>query len=210
MTTQEDKRAYMSGADAYIKKDSGPMAISSNSKLEYLDYVPVPLLIINRDMYIVFYNQAFADNTDFSFENDLNEVRTGDALNCLYSHFGPDGCGSSRFCSYCGVYETIIESIKDDSRATHEAQHIQNIEGKIKAVDYLIQATPFIYDAEKHYIVTLTDISIDKWNSIMENLIFHNILESVKNSFGLLNLIHEKASTELRTNLQLLKKFSYT
>lgn len=134
-----------------------------------------PVVILNNKRQIVFANQNFARFFGKK-ETELLGLRTGEAINCKNAYLGPNGCGTSEFCTACGVARAILSAL-DNAVDTRESRIIQADNGS--ALDFLVKATPFVHKKEKFLIVTLKDISHEKRRNILESIFFHDVLNTV-------------------------------
>jgi PAS domain-containing protein len=87
-----------------------------------LDAVPDSICILNEERQIVFANQALCRAFGYDSLEEVLGLRPGEALRCLNSLQGPDGCGTARFCRNCGAAKAIAACQRDRMTEAEECR----------------------------------------------------------------------------------------
>ncbi|MFP4528882.1 MAG: PAS domain-containing protein, partial [Candidatus Kapaibacterium sp.] len=79
--------------------------------IAFLDAVPTPYMILNKQRQIIFANKSTlilikADNPDA-----IIGMRPGDALRCRHAIESEHGCGTTVACQSCGAVRAILSSL---------------------------------------------------------------------------------------------------
>ena len=79
---------------------------------EYVaDYIPNVFLILNNDRQIIFANKTAIELFGADGIDSVLGMRPGEALGCDHSDQTEGGCGTTEFCSTCGMVKSIIATI---------------------------------------------------------------------------------------------------
>jgi hypothetical protein len=122
-----------------------------------LDAVPSPMLILDGDLRMTYWNTAalrFVGQPDA----ELTLKRTGDAIRCLNA-LNSDGCGHSEACRSCVIRGSVNESLS--GRAVHRRKHRMKLQAgdEVQDLHLLVTTAPFNVDGEHHSILILEDLS---------------------------------------------------
>jgi len=143
-----------------------------------LDHVPSLLAILNRQRQIVFANRQLCQLIGVDDVERLLGQRPGEALECVHSETSPDGCGGSEACGSCGAALALLASEFGHPEAK-ECRILRLNAGRTEALDMEVWATPMHFRGEDFTIFSLSDVSYQKRQSIMEKLFFHDVLNVV-------------------------------
>ncbi len=100
----------------------------------------------------------------------------------------PGGCGTGARCGLCGAVKAILASQQTGERASAEARILIG-GGDVRALDLLITANPATVAGVPLTICTLRDISDQKRRQILENVFFHDVLNTVGGISGLASML---------------------
>lgn len=152
---------------------------------QLLECFPGPVAVLNRPRQIVLANEKFSRLAGKPLES-LIGLRPGEALDCVHAGLNEAGCGTSRFCRYCGAVQAIVRSQRADS-AVEECRLIRNSGAGDSALDLRVWATPVNF-GEPYTVFALLDISDEKRRAVLERIFFHDLLNVVSGLSGLLEL----------------------
>ncbi len=147
----------------------------TNPLAAILDMVPIPLIIINEYRQALFCNNAFYELTKRATPQEILGLRPGEALGCIHSELTDGGCGTTRFCRYCGAAIAILKSLQGKND-TQECRVMRHSTENDEALDLHVFTSPFEYQGLKLNMFTAIDISHEKRRHNLERLFFHDIL----------------------------------
>ncbi|MGE4441709.1 MAG: sensor histidine kinase [Desulfomicrobium sp.] len=172
--------------------------IESHPCSGYFDFFPLPLLVLDSCRQIVFANKAFSDVTGSGLASLLTK-RPGEAMGCVYSGVGENGCGTSRYCSECGALRAILESMETGNNAEHECQLLCRDEhGTTVARDLRILVSPWETPEGMFYVLTARDIGDEKRRQALERIFFHDILNSAGGARNLVDILMNEVPEDAR------------
>ncbi|MGE4292098.1 MAG: ATP-binding protein [Desulfovibrio sp.] len=131
--------------------------ITSHSPRMMLDGLPLPVVVVNSKRQIVFCNRKFED---FSLEQeDVLPLgrRPGEALGCVYADLTPGGCGTTRFCRFCGAARAILQSL-DGSHSVQLCRLLRKKE-ELGCLDFQVFAEPLLCEGVSFVLFSVLDIS---------------------------------------------------
>ena len=158
-----------------------------------LDAMPDLLMVLNEYRQIVGANKRLLDTCKVDNPEALLGLRPGEAVGCVRSHDGPDGCGASRHCAVCGTVLAVLASQESGLPQRGECQLIIEKDG-YTALDLDVYVTPVVIEGEKFTVVALRDISSEKRRYVIERVFFHDILNNASGIRGLASLLQEGVS----------------
>jgi nitrogen fixation/metabolism regulation signal transduction histidine kinase len=145
------------------------------------------VVILNHERQIVYANSMFLDTFSNGKIVGIIGQRPGEAVNCMHSDAGTDGCGTSEFCRSCGAINAILES----QSGTKSEKECQITTRDNNALDLRINATPYESHGDTFTIFAITDISDAKRRHSLERIFFHDILNSASGIHGLSSIMRE-------------------
>jgi len=152
--------------------------------------------VINSNRQIVFANSEFLDLLGINSIETILGKRLGEVISCVNSDKGPSGCGTSEECRYCGAVNTILESIRTNSKASREARILSENKGKLMSWDLRITSSPIKLNGNLFYVLSLQDISYEKRLLAIERLFFHDLMNTAGGLNGLLSILKVGAAPE--------------
>ncbi|MFB6318086.1 sensor histidine kinase [Saccharicrinis sp. FJH54] len=168
------------------------------------------IFILNRDKEIVFSNDNLL--AKFKIVNNQNVLgsKPGEIFSCIHVNQGPDGCGSSEFCRYCSVVNSIVETHATKIVNTREARVIIDNNGLEEQLDLEITATPFSFAGHDYTVFSAQDITDKKRKEILERTFFHDIINMAGSLDGIMELMEEMSCHEKDRLLITAKRISNT
>lgn len=145
--------------------------------------------IINSNRQIVFANDDFLNLLGIKSLEPILGKRPGEVISCTNADNGPDGCGTSAACRYCGAVNAILESQRTNNKSEQEARITTDSEGKFLSWDLKITSSPIRLDGQTFYALSLQDISNEKKLMAIERLFFHDLLNTAGGLNGLLTVL---------------------
>ncbi len=149
--------------------------------------VSAMIVILNRQRQIVYANELFLQSF---YKSDFKNVigkRPGEALNCIRSVNSFEGCGTTEFCRTCGAVNAILES--QAGKKSEKECRIMMFNNS--ALDLRITSTPYKKRGTEYTIFAINDISHEKRRQNLENVFFHDVLNSAGGILGLSGILAE-------------------
>jgi signal transduction histidine kinase len=159
----------------------------------FADSVSEFVTVLNENRQIVFFNKPFGNIFGTGESKDLLGLRPGEAMRCANAANAKWGCGTTDFCKLCGAHQAIVESLKG-TNAIRECRLTR--EENIGALDFLVRATPLTIGDEHFTIFAASDISNEKRRNALENIFFHDVLNSAGGLIGYSELLKEAEPVE--------------
>lgn len=166
-----------------------------------LSALPDMVMILNGQRQIVAANEKLLSAFGVSSADQLIGMRPGEAVSCLHSDEGTDGCGTSEKCSACGAVLTILASQESGKTAEGECRLMIARTG-MSALDLDVTATPVEIAGQTMTLLTLRDISDEKRRQVLERTFFHDILNTVGGIQGIAGLLAEGESLSPESEIE--------
>ncbi|MGI5862604.1 MAG: sensor histidine kinase [Myxococcales bacterium] len=149
-----------------------------------LEAADTPLVVLNGDLQIVAANGKALGDEDLDYVLGL---RTGEALGCARAQEGRSGCGTSEACRGCGVLRTILRSKREDRVAEDEC--LLSVGDGTRALELHVRATPVRVEGERMLVVALRDVSAEKRREVLEQVFFHDVLNTLNGLLGWIRVL---------------------
>ncbi len=145
-----------------------------------LDAVDGFAVILNAQRQILTGNAQFL--TAMAQENkDLcRGSRMGEAMACVHMTEGPDGCGTSRACTRCGMLASLISSRGEGVAATGEWLASVRRGGRLEAREFRVRSMPLAVGGHGLTLMTFQDTSAEKRRDALERVFIHDLMQSLK------------------------------
>lgn len=164
---------------------------SQKDLIEIFDAISGIFAIINSNRQIVYSNGGLLALLGVSSISQVLGKRPGEAIGCIHSAEGPNGCGTSEACRFCGAVNSILESQKTGMKSINETRIAAIVNDQNKSFDLNITTTPIKIDDKNFYVLTFQDISDQKRRQNLENIFFHDLLNTAGGLNGLLTILKE-------------------
>jgi signal transduction histidine kinase len=135
------------------------------------------LLVLNGQRQIVAFNSRVAAVSRISDVSGVLGLRPGETFQCVNAA-GPGGCGAAPACETCGALGAILACQRNRRSAEAECL-IRTRSGKDSALEFNVRATPVVLGGSPFTVVSLRDISSEKRKQALEQIFFHDILNTV-------------------------------
>ncbi|MGE5323570.1 MAG: ATP-binding protein [Actinomycetota bacterium] len=189
-----------------IRRESGFIAQAPHV-IALLESFPVPAMILNSNRQIVAVNQRLTEWLGRPAEEVLG-LRPGEAFNCVHSREEPGGCGTSVFCRMCGALKAILGSWSDRVPSMQECRLTCHAPHGWQALDLRVLAAPLWIGGRQFNVVSVMDITDEKRRMVLEQMFFHDVLNSATGIRGLLDLLPEPSGAEAERMIRLARELS--
>jgi transcriptional regulator with PAS, ATPase and Fis domain len=122
------------------------------------DAIPCGVLVVDSERRVKAVNNVLEQTFGISGAEVIDK-RGGEALECIHSSTGPEGCGSSEECQTCRVRSTALKAIEGKHIHRNRANIQLLVKGEPRDIKVLLSAAPFDHDGERLAIVILEDIT---------------------------------------------------
>jgi hypothetical protein len=138
-----------------------------------LDAVDATLLVLNPQRQVVAWNGPCRADAPFG-------MRPGEVLACVNAR-SSGGCGTARACETCGALGAILGCERSVRPVASECV-ISGAGGSATELD--VRAAPVELDGERYTVVTLRDVSAEKRREALEQIFFHDLLNTASGLRG--------------------------
>ncbi|MDD8018360.1 MAG: HAMP domain-containing sensor histidine kinase [Bacteroidota bacterium] len=149
--------------------------------------------VLNKNRQIVFSNEPFAKFLGSQSNNNVVGMRPGEALRCAHAGTSSAGCGTTEFCKMCGAFQAIMQA-QIGKEAVRECRILRDDD--LGSLDFLVRSTPMKIENQPFTLFALSDISHEKRRKVLENIFFHDVLNTAGGLMGYLELLPEASPSE--------------
>jgi signal transduction histidine kinase len=155
-----------------------------------LQSVDTLMLVLNAQRQIVAFNGRRLEPGAA-----LAGVRPGDALSCANAR-ADGGCGTAPACETCGALGAIL-SCERKQRAI-EAECLVSSAENGGSLEFNVRATPILVEGRTFTVVSMRDISAEKRRDALEQVFFHDVLNTVTGLRGWASALRRRDADHLR------------
>ncbi len=83
-------------------------------------------------------------------------------MNCIHATDHPGGCGTTRFCRYCGAVKAILNSQQSAAPDVQECRIQRRVDQRTSALDLRVWTTPVTIDGESFMVFAVRDTTDEK------------------------------------------------
>ncbi|HEX9402404.1 MAG TPA: HAMP domain-containing sensor histidine kinase [Anaeromyxobacter sp.] len=151
-------------------------AVASSPVIAALvEAVDASLLVLNARRQVVAFNGPERDR------DRIAGLRTGEVLACVNAS-APGGCGTTASCERCGALGAILGCERSGRAVVAECVISAEVGGT--AIELEVRATPVKLAGGRFTVVTLRDVSAAKRREALEQIFFHDLLNTVSGVRG--------------------------
>ncbi|HJV34732.1 PAS domain-containing sensor histidine kinase [Geomonas sp.] len=159
-----------------------------------LNLVPMPLMVINRDWRVVFANQAVLKLLSPSDPGHVSGLREGDTFHCV--HAREKGEKPLPLCQVCGMAQAVAAALNGRDMVS-DCRISCDLSGASHSLDLRVWAVPLVVGKETISFLALADITDQKRRAVLENVCFHDLLNTLTGVRGVLDVLSHSEVTEL-------------
>ncbi len=164
--------------------------------IELIDALPSYIAFLDSDRRIIYSNKTMLNAlADGEFEN-LFRLRPGELFQCVNASTTPGGCGASEGCELCGTMQSMVQSRSEKKSVTKQFRVLGSKAGKSTSGIFRFTSTPFQFDDHYYYIITLEDLSHEIRKSELEQIFFHDLMNSIGGLHGVIELLKQHEEIE--------------
>lgn len=143
------------------------------------------VMILNKNMKIIFINKVLRDLLRLEDLNVISGKSFGDVLECINSE-EKEGCGFTKYCSNCEILRAITEGLNGNFGLGGE-RIIQKYSRR--EINFFVSAGSFNLNGAFFVLCILKDKTSETRKKILENIFFHDILNTATSIKGLSELL---------------------
>ena len=144
-----------------------------------LDAVDGFAVILNAQRQILTGNAQFLTAMAQESKDLCRGARLGEAMACVHMTEGPDGCGTSRACTRCGMLASLISSRGQGVAATGEWLASVRRGGRLEAREFRVRSMPLAIGGHGLTLMTFQDTSAEKRRDALERVFIHDLMQSL-------------------------------
>jgi signal transduction histidine kinase len=172
-----------------------------------MDSFPESAVILNKQRQILFANDKLAALLGCRRES-LIGLRHGEALDCIHAADHPGGCGTTRFCRYCGAVNAVVNSQRSAAPDVQECRIQRHVDDGTAALDLRVWATPVTVDGESFTVFAVRDTTDEKRRQVLERLFFHDTLNAVAGLTAILDMWPEPSGEAALELSQMAREYA--
>lgn len=168
---------------------------------QLLDGFPEFAFILDDKRQVVASNNKVINLPDIESITNVLGLRIGEVFKCVHHAEEPSGCGTTKFCAFCGAAKAMRATKNNSSINVEECRITSNIDEKETNFDLLVHSSPFIHEGKQYILFAVRDISDDKRRQVLERIFFHDVLNTSGSIQGIVSLLHSEKNIEEKEEL---------
>jgi nitrogen fixation/metabolism regulation signal transduction histidine kinase len=159
------------------------------------------VMVLDKHRQIVVANDELMELLKADPDSSLIGLRPGEALHCVNSTRGPNGCGTSRQCRHCGAVATILSAQAMGKVADGQCTLSYVRDGTPHLVDFRVRVSPLKLGDTEVYIAVFQDISALKWAELQQRMFLHDLANVAMGLSGWSEVLTTETTTEVATRI---------
>jgi len=155
---------------------------------QLLNAVPMPLLVINRSWQVVYANSAVLEMLAHAESTTISGLSEGEEFHCIHGRPGDANEEIAPSCRICGIARAVAVALNGEG-TIRDCRLTCDLAGAAHALDLRAWATPLTIGKETLSVLVLADISHEKRRVLIENVYFHDLLNTLTGIRGLLDVM---------------------
>lgn len=164
--------------------------------IQMLEGFPELAVILDSNRQIVAYNKSAESILIPDERGSIYGQRVGEALRCIHAFELPAGCGTSRFCSECGAGKCNKSSRETLQRCSEECRITVSRDDVQSSLDLKVFTSVIVVDSQSFTLFTIEDIQDEKRRKVLENIFFHDVLNTASAIQGIAEIIKDTDNPE--------------
>jgi signal transduction histidine kinase len=190
----DDMKQEAEQATHLVKSQQEELLSTRELIRQLLNAVPMPLLVINRAWQVVYANTAVLEMLATSGAAAISGLREGEEFHCIHGR-PEDGEDAAPSCRICGVARAVAVALNGEG-SIRDCRLTCDLAGEAHSLDLRAWATPLVIGEETLSVLVLADISHEKRRVLLENVYFHDLLNTLTGIRGLLDVLSHSDVSE--------------
>lgn len=137
------------------------------------------VMILNENRQVLTCNPEILEALQLSCPDGIVGLRPGETFGCVHFSNGPDGCGTSPHCRSCGAVIAIMSSMDSNQPITEECRLTMKQDNRLHSAEFRVRCTPIQLSIGRAIVLVMQDISDSKRRLVLEQMFFHDILNTI-------------------------------
>ncbi|MGM0417505.1 MAG: sensor histidine kinase [Thermodesulfobacteriota bacterium] len=148
------------------------------------------IAVLDKNWHILTVNNNFFKIAGITDINEAIGLRPGEALKCIYSEKGYQGCGTSEYCSTCGA-AAAISSVLSSNNLTAEKYCALTADQNGKPVNFIlsVKARTINISDNLFILLFLQDVSAEQEKAALEKVFYHDLNNTLSALLGTSELL---------------------
>jgi len=161
--------------------------------------LPQAAMLLNDANQIVLYSEGLKKHLQINNGSSLLGLSAGELIKCENAGKAEAGCGTFAKCKSCNIRTAIAKSKAINGPASCRCSITTTKVNLFRKQVYFFSASPFYSPFDKFTLCYLDDISEIKHIHAQEHSFFHDLLNTVGNLMGAIDLAEHSDEKELRS-----------
>lgn len=170
--------------------------VGSSAAAHLFSIMPYVMLVLNKYRQVIYSNRRLLEILGIPSGDELLGLRPGELFKCIHSERLEGGCGTTEYCSVCGAVLAILESQKTKSKVEKECLITVSGEKGPMSMELMVHAVPAVGVDEEYILFTIRDISVEKRKRAIEQVFFHDLLNTSGALKGLVEIMKGTGNPE--------------
>ncbi|MDO5571433.1 MAG: HAMP domain-containing sensor histidine kinase [Bacteroidales bacterium] len=174
------------------------------SPSEILNSVSSPYFIVDDNLKIAYYNNAFLNSIDSYDCNGIEGLAPGDAIECINSQTN-NGCGNSKRCKMCSFRNAINKAFESNSVVCDEVS-ITRSNNRMNS--YNVTVTPINKEDKRFASISIIETSLQSRKNLVDSIFFHDLINLAGSLSGYLEVVKDFEPEEAMVHIPNLKQIA--
>ncbi len=169
-----------------------------------LNLTGTSIMILNETRQLVYANNNLLKLLNVAEIQLILGKRPGELVSCKYADADPNGCGASEVCKSCSALNIMLSALTHNIESAGESLiPIKSL--KNETLSFFLSVIPYTTETGRFFFLTLQDMTDTLRKRELEQIFFHDILNTTGGISGILQILEKMVPKEVIDDMHMVR-----
>lgn len=169
-----------------------------------LDLTGTSIMILNETRQLVYANNNLLRLLNVADIQLILGKRPGELVSCKYADANPNGCGAGEVCKSCSALNIMLNALTHNIESAGESLiPIKSL--KNETLSFFLSVIPYTTESGRFFFLTLQDMTDTLRKRELEQIFFHDILNTTGGISGILQMLENRVPKEVIDDFHMIR-----
>ncbi|MBJ6800526.1 sensor histidine kinase [Geomonas propionica] len=133
------------------------------------------IAVLDEHRQVVGLNDSFLKTLGVDDPGSVLGLRLGEVMGCVHSSDGPNGCGTTRYCSTCGAVVAMVAALNGEGPVEELCSLSTQKDDTTREYAIMVRASTLTLEGRKFILLFLHDVTLEHLRAALERTFFHDM-----------------------------------